>query len=411
MTKQIPLRNRQGEIVANALVSDEHYDHLIQFKWCKERDYVGGIVNGKQVRLHRYILGTLMGENIEDLPVDHINEKETDDPLNNTIENLRVSSASENARNRKKKDGTTSKYIGVSFDNNSLNRKWKTSASINNRSIYASYESEAHAARHYNLLMSENEFNTAKLNTIDANLLADFVRYENKQKPGPSDTLPIGITKLNYEKENSKFVVRFKLERYIFDSLQEAIDKNDSLRTEAAKIKEELRINTPPKRNEKGQCIIELFNKNKDKVAETLVDENKYYELTKYCWYLDKGDDVRGKVNGKMAKLSRVVMNYDGKDIVDHIEKDKNGKRLDNRVQNLRIITIPQNSMNKVSRKGSSSKYVGVGFDKKSGKWRASITINGTLKNLGNFENEDDAARTRDEATKEHYKEFGKLNF
>lgn len=103
--------------------------------------------------------------------------------------------------------------------------------------------------------------------------------------------------------------------------------------------------------------------------------------------------------------LHRFILNYNGKNFIDHI----NGNKLDNRKSNLRIVTPKQNSMNKSSAKNSSSKYIGVYYE--NNKWRARINVNGKNMHLGCFENEIDAAKARDVATKKHFCEYGKYNF
>lgn len=67
--------------------------------------------------------------------------------------------------------------------------------------------------------------------------------------------------------------------------------------------------------------------------------------------------------------------------------------------------------MNKSSKKNGSSKYIGVRFHKKSNKWEANIYVNNKNKYLGLYETEIEAAKARDSATKEHFGEYGKLNF
>ncbi len=73
--------------------------------------------------------------------------------------------------------------------------------------------------------------------------------------------------------------------------------------------------------------------------------------------------------------------------------------------------TPQQNMMNKSSNKNSSSKYLGVSLDKSKTKWVVRIGINNKQVRIGSFKNEIDAAKARDIATKEHFGEYGNLNF
>jgi hypothetical protein len=73
--------------------------------------------------------------------------------------------------------------------------------------------------------------------------------------------------------------------------------------------------------------------------------------------------------------------------VVDHI----NNNQLDNRVDNLQIITQKENSLK--SHCKYSSKYVGVCWDKREYKWKSQIRINGKLNFLGRFVNEQEASQ------------------
>ena len=72
--------------------------------------------------------------------------------------------------------------------------------------------------------------------------------------------------------------------------------------------------------------------------------------------------------------------------VVDHIDNNKSN----NNLSNLQIISQRQNSSK--DKKGGSSKYVGVCWNKNSKKWRAQISINGKSKRLGYFTNELEAS-------------------
>lgn len=76
--------------------------------------------------------------------------------------------------------------------------------------------------------------------------------------------------------------------------------------------------------------------------------------------------------------------------VVDH----KNGNSLDNRRENLRIVTQRENTQNqKCHRNGQkSSRFIGVYWDKSRSKWNSMIRINGKRKCLGRFDDEINAA-------------------
>ena len=73
--------------------------------------------------------------------------------------------------------------------------------------------------------------------------------------------------------------------------------------------------------------------------------------------------------------------------VVNHI--DINPKN--NNLYNLEVITHRKNSNRKHIK--SSSKYVGVCWDKKRNKWRSNIAINGRKKHLGYFTDEKEASQ------------------
>ena len=71
--------------------------------------------------------------------------------------------------------------------------------------------------------------------------------------------------------------------------------------------------------------------------------------------------------------------------VVNHIDFDKTN----NHVSNLEIVTNRENTNQKHLK--SSSKYIGVGWDKSRQKWVSRIRINGKLKQLGRFNTEIEA--------------------
>lgn len=137
-----------------AIVDDEIYDFVNQFKWYAEKAKTGyyaargfyyldefGVKKHRIVKMHRQILGVLD----ESILVDHVDLN----GLNNQKINLRKCNLIQNNRNRRSDRNTTSKYKGVCLDKR--RKKWRSNLTINGKQIYlGSFDSEYEAAMVYN---------------------------------------------------------------------------------------------------------------------------------------------------------------------------------------------------------------------------------------------------------------------
>ena len=147
----------------------------------------------------------------------------------------------------------------------------------------------------------------------------------------------------------------------------------------------------------------------------TFVSPFDYYRLKNLNWYLGgNGKEFYafrnikiGPGKTKMVSMHRQLMDPPPHLLVDH----RNGVSLDNRRSNLRLATQSQNMQNRAKKLNVSSKFIGVCFDKKRGKWKAQIKTGGENIFLGRFDNEEEAARVYNIAAKKYHGEFAKLNF
>lgn len=103
------------------------------------------------------------------------------------------------------------------------------------------------------------------------------------------------------------------------------------------------------------------------------------------------------RINGTTYKVHRLVWKLThgvDPEFIDHV----NGNRIDNRIENLRSISFVANRKNAGVPTNNTSGILGV--DRRNGKWRARITHNKELIELGQFPTEAEAVAARRAAEK-----------
>ncbi len=137
----------------------------------------------------------------------------------------------------------------------------------------------------------------------------------------------------------------------------------------------------------------------------------------KRCHWSDGRPDQPGQVivwDGKdTIRLRQLIMDVSGMEWrVGH----RNGDPLDCRRENLFVRTKQEQGrgarkMKCYGGQPCSSRFKGVHFEKRTGRWRANIVVDGKAVRLGRFRDELAAAEAYDEAARELFGEHARLNF
>ena len=138
-----------------------------------------------------------------------------------------------------------------------------------------------------------------------------------------------------------------------------------------------------------GNVVKIIIEKRDGTIYECLVNKYiyEYYRLDLYRWCIGCRGYVVTYITGKDGKqtpllLHRLIKECPKDLFVDHISRNK----LDNRLENLRIVTNQQNCMNQNKNSNNSSGIKGVYWAEQANKWYSQIKINYKLYHLGYYE-------------------------
>jgi hypothetical protein len=146
---------------------------------------------------------------------------------------------------------------------------------------------------------------------------------------------------------------------------------------------------------------IVLRNRARQIVGVTGVDPEDFARFGHLGWFLHRsGYVVRAATRAERAigapiqiSLHREVLGQPWRRergaVVDHADRNK----LNNRRNNLRVVTLAQNAHNQGPLPGASSAYRGVCWHARDQRWQASVKIGAKNHHLGYFDSEIAAAR------------------
>ena len=152
---------------------------------------------------------------------------------------------------------------------------------------------------------------------------------------------------------------------------------------------------------------------------EVLIDEADAHILQAHSWHVH--DDGSGYLRVKSCVkrgtkwkdgvsaiyLHRVIMQAKRGIIIDH--KDGNG--LNCRRDNLRACKHRANACNRAKHKKKKSRFKGVQWEGRRGKWYVEIRHGNTRRVKSGFSTEEEAARAYDELARRLHGKYARLNF
>jgi hypothetical protein len=159
-----------------------------------------------------------------------------------------------------------------------------------------------------------------------------------------------------------------------------------------------------------------LFGNNANNIGSNILISKKSFQITEFKWYLgSSGYPVTyGDKNykfGRGIKLHNFLFPDTPKGyVVDHINRN----RLDNRLNNLRVITQKENSYNRTKNKNSKNEYKGV-IEKTNADgittYTARISKDGKTHKIGGFMTKKEAAEMYDLMAENVFGEYAGKNF
>jgi hypothetical protein len=140
----------------------------------------------------------------------------------------------------------------------------------------------------------------------------------------------------------------------------------------------------------------------------TLVDDEDFERLSKRSWCF--GDN--GYAHRRLNKAKKIYMH---REIADHLGlvgriDHVNGRRCDNRRENLRAATHQQNQWNQKVRRSNASGFKGVFWRADRSKWYAHITVDRKSHYLGYYSTAEEAAKAYNRAAEKYFGEFARVN-
>ena len=151
---------------------------------------------------------------------------------------------------------------------------------------------------------------------------------------------------------------------------------------------------------------INVWDCNRNIVAQALVDDCDFERLNQYRWHLNKGYVATTGPKKRTIRMHREVMQTPAGMLTDHI----NGDLLDNRRTNLRVCNDVENQHNLRKARNNTSGFKGVCWSKNGKCWNARIGFKGKKIHIGSFRTPQEGAHAYNKAAIALHGDFAVLN-
>lgn len=136
----------------------------------------------------------------------------------------------------------------------------------------------------------------------------------------------------------------------------------------------------------------------------TLVSDEDYELLSRFSWHIQSKGYVAGRIGSGYVMLHRFLLGAKGNLIVHH----RDGNSLNNTRENLLLTDSGTNNHSRNSVK--KFPFIGIFYNKKTGKYVAAIRNKGPNIRLGSFDDPLSAAKAYDKKAKEIYGDAAMTN-
>jgi len=399
---QIPLTDKHQNFKGYALVSVIDAPRLLQYSYSirgkRSKKYVKSSIT---LSMHELVVG-------QKAPPGHVIDHWNSNRFDNRRENLRFLTYGQNAQNKEKKAGCTSKYIGVHLDPNG---KWRAFISNNGKMEYlGAYPDEEFAAKIYDIHRIATMGPGCKTNNLLQSHEIEWIVKNGippgYHKPDTKRDLPKNIrltTSGSYQYSKMRKGINY---RKNFKTLDDAVAHKDEIEKKWAEedaTAERIRI-TNIIRNAQGIAIIYAVCGGIK--YEIWVDDVMWPELSNISWNLNGDGYVHTAKTGGQYLIHRLIWTRCVGEIPEGLTIDHriSSNKFDNRLSNLRLADRSLQGHNQVKRSTSLDKYKGVQF-----RWPNYIAVIGHTR-YGKYARAEDAARRVNEEYAKLYNGQATLN-